>query len=1208
MSTVKQLNKLLKKYNIKGFKTKPKAKKQIIADLINTPYQNLREIAEKDYGVNIKKYKKKIYILQQIAKKIKKNIRENAIGNDITIEYDLFRFGRHIRVISKVNNLNDYYDRIEAYREKYADEQYDIRLVRAYFKPRNGNGRTLYRWINYGLYFGSKDLLSNWFDEINHTPNDIREGSDGIDDDKYIVDFSHFDLWLNQREQNGFGESFDNKFFKTIKLDKYEKNYCGLACLKIALGDMITKKIYDDEKLFSLQNLISFIQKNKYSIGIIGNYVSFIKKIDTNNLQLENFNKKKIMLYELKNIDIKVPILSKCEYLNTTPEYTIIYDHNKQHYEITKNIELDQIYCDKSAKFYKKINEEVLLINNIRDHNENLIEYGLIHNKQFDIEFIIMDYETITDWEDFNINKPYSLNILKCNLENLNYLNNLEIGYALSKNIIKNKDIKLLKELIDHLCLLDKITDTDEKDKYFEKNKNIEICVLADKLLKKCEILLEDFKIKFSILFTGFDCTAQLLKYIEKEQQNKRFYFVSFNGSNFDNYILYNDILKINPDYIGAPLIANGQMLNFKIFGRHEMFDVRKHVGGSLLQNCVSFKIDMCKKIEGFSHIEMQKKYDDDTLEDFIKISIKLKEYNTYDCLSLALVFYRYKIAIERIEGFQEYKVQNYLTISMLVNDKFNDHCIKNEIQLPKFYLTMDKYKKMGLDMLLKKPTIENKKIDLENINERYIQYYKDISKNRIAGRVELFNGRQKIKENLASLDVCSLYPYSMCVAPNYYPIGDIIEVKKYSEKPIDLLGYFYCDIDQTNIDINIMAEKSKNGNDWTAKHINNVFISSIMIDYLIEIGADVKIRNGIYFTGIVKGCKLFEFLLNVMKLKNEQDTFKENKSIEYNQVLREIFKLILNTLSGKLNQKLNQTERQIINSYEFIELQKNKKFDKLNTILVVGDKAHIIFDKDIDECIKNGKPVCVGSLIYDYSKIYMHKHMYTKIEKSKLIYTDTDSNKLRQEDFTKWRKYAENIIVPHWEEVEIYDPRYKEHKLFKNNSKVFGSFEDEYKDNNNDLSYFEQKKTYLCVNTREYYKLLKIKKLNKIDFSYFNLKNSYKQDHNLDIEKDIKKYASFHFKGVSDKDIILKDNVNNLTNKQLYEMFNDTNVKRIKDNYIEFFENLHVNKKSTILTCSLQRINNNLKKNVTMDDKDKLNKNCYSIISSYRIKNITIK
>ena len=51
-------------------------------------------------------------------------------------------------------------------------------------------------------------------------------------------------------------------------------------------------------------------------------------------------------------------------------------------------------------------------------------------------------------------------------------------------------------------------------------------------------------------------------------------------------------------------------------------------------------------------------------------------------------------------------------------------------------------------------------------------------------------------------------------------------------------------------------------------------------------------------------------------------------------------------------------------------------------------------------------------------------------------------------------------LDVPHWDKVETYDARYKDHKMYNPNSKVFGGYEDEFECYNN-INYFLAKKHY---------------------------------------------------------------------------------------------------------------------------------------------------
>jgi hypothetical protein len=180
---------------------------------------------------------------------------------------------------------------------------------------------------------------------------------------------------------------------------------------------------------------------------------------------------------------------------------------------------------------------------------------------------------------------------------------------------------------------------------------------------------------------------------------------------------------------------------------------------------------------------------------------------------------------------------------------------------------------------------------------------------------------------------------------------------------------------------------------------------------------------------------------------------------------------------------------------------------------------------------------------------------------------------------------------VPHWHEVEAYDPRYKTHKLYSSTSKVFGSFEDEYSKYTYDKSYFLQKKMYFCSGTQ-------------IDKK----------------TKEVVPCSTFHFKGISDNDIFIKDHeddhdgfirdlecVKAMTQKEKFEHYNTTEKIRIKDDYIGFFEQLHTQKHADVLTFSMQRVSGNQKKNTTPDQRERQNDSCYTVKSRYAVKSLRV-
>ena len=202
------------------------------------------------------------------------------------------------------------------------------------------------------------------------------------------------------------------------------------------------------------------------------------------------------------------------------------------------------------------------------------------------------------------------------------------------------------------------------------------------------------------------------------------------------------------------------------------------------------------------------------------------------------------------------------------------------------------------------------------------------LQKCKIAGRVELFNGVQKVEERLVSTDVCSLYPYVMSVAPVYYPCGKLITTDEYIGD--DVLGFYYCDIDQSNLKaINlpkIYARKTEIENDWNYDGVlEDYLVSNVIIGLLKKFNCKVVIKNGFYFTEKKKSCDMFDFLLDFMKAKNEQDTLNKKKDDAYNPALRETLKLLMNSLSGKVIEGLHTEKTVDVNSIAEYEKIKQK-------------------------------------------------------------------------------------------------------------------------------------------------------------------------------------------------------------------------------------------------------------------------------------------
>lgn len=674
--------------------------------------------------------------------------------------------------------------------------------------------------------------------------------------------------------------------------------------------------------------------------------------------------------------------------------------------------------------------------------------------------------------------------------------------------------------------------------------------------------------------FLGYDCGRQLVNWFINYSIDRVLVFIGFNNTNFDNFLILEDFLSYNDNSDGeiriSDIFYNGsQLLNFKIAGTHSFFDIRKHLVGSLKYNCAAFKIESCAK-KDCDHNEIQRLHDCGELINYINTDPKLKEYNEYDVLATAVLYKRYVNALDAIETTKKYaqNIHTIKTIGSLIFRVFEDNKKRLGFNLPKLEFSQ----------------------------------YDDLQKSKIAGRVEMFNGVQKVEERLVSTDVCSLYPYVMAVLNCYYPCGDkTIPVNKYQGD--DKIGFYYCDIDQSCLALknipNIYAKKSAIENDWAYKGVlENYLISNVMIGLLRKFGCSVVIKKGFVFPEQKKSCEMFGFLLDIMKAKNEQDTYSKKNPELYNPALRETCKLLMNSLSGKVIEGLH-TEKTVDVDDVAGYLKIAKKAKSINFINSVGGKLFLTYEVDAASiCEKQQRPIYLGVLIYDYAKRFMMEYSYSKIGKDRLLYTDTDASKFRYSDFVKWKDWIDtnNILVPHWEEVEAIDPRYKTHKLYDANSKVFGSFEDELEKcvGTDYLFYCLEKKSWLYS----------YKKDGKWDSKYrFKGLNGSAQLLSLD-EPFIQKRVINKQTG----NAVVKYSVKPECEYEVYKYYLENRCNNIEsNNEVKFFEQVYSTGVAFIMCSSFRKIVKNSARNVVLGEEGSYNSLLNKIQVNYNLKKIDI-
>lgn len=161
---------------------------------------------------------------------------------------------------------------------------------------------------------------------------------------------------------------------------------------------------------------------------------------------------------------------------------------------------------------------------------------------------------------------------------------------------------------------------------------------------------------------------------------------------------------------------------------------------------------------------------------------------------------------------------------------------------------------------------------------------------NRVAGRVEMFNGKQNVFGQVCSYDVCSLYPYIMAIAKNWFPCGKLEHYTAGEEPDYSKLGFYRINLDQRKLKLNnlpyLVAKKDITGNNWDCGVIENCVVGNKMMELIKFYDLEYELIEYWQYTQKIEGYKLFGWILDFMKLKNHQDILSADKKPEYNAAL----------------------------------------------------------------------------------------------------------------------------------------------------------------------------------------------------------------------------------------------------------------------------------------------------------------------------------
>ena len=561
-----------------------------------------------------------------------------------------------------------------------------------------------------------------------------------------------------------------------------------------------------------------------------------------------------------------------------------------------------------------------------------------------------------------------------------------------------------------------------------------------------------------------------------------------------------------------------------------------------------------------FSHTVIQDLYNGGVLFDQIQTNEelinKIVYYGQYDVIATALIFHRYKKALKSYPATENYawKITDYITSPSMMYDIWNEYL--EGLDVSKFNLPGEgKYIKVIATWRDNINSLKRVKIKKYQHPMSPLELFKSREKFRIGGRVDCF-GRKRKLDDCVQIDLCSAYLYSMVINNVEYPYGNpfISDV----ERP-ELLGEIYCDIDQSELWKqglkNIIPKITETDNDWEHQEIlTDYLITSIDYYSLKHHGCKVTFKKAWYYPYKIRSYDLFKPLASILKGKLDQDKYMESNPELYNASLRFIFKLLGNSLSGKLNEGLHEEKSEMVQSLSrYYEIK--DKYDNINVVNITNSFIFLNYTNINPNSIKRQKPTVYGSFIYAYSRQYM----YFSTQGFKYSeYTDTDSSLLTKSRFEEWVNIIQqrNVNIPHVIEAEEIDPRYKTHLLFESNSKLPGSYSIEFKA---DKAIILGKKSYCLKNENEL----------KMRLSGINKESVLIEESKVE---EVKQYS----------------------NLKTYQLYNSS--PKIKDNAYELFEQLfQTNKAYFLCQVFLKHTGNNFH-NVGIENSERFNRNNISV------------
>jgi hypothetical protein len=475
-----------------------------------------------------------------------------------------------------------------------------------------------------------------------------------------------------------------------------------------------------------------------------------------------------------------------------------------------------------------------------------------------------------------------------------------------------------------------------------------------------------------------FAVSAPLLDLLAAAPPDVYYTLISFNGSRFDHFVLAE--AAQNRSILTGVFATPGAGLRSLTMGRHTTLDLAKLCPAmSLAGACKGFATSP-SKLEGFSHVVVQKAANAGELYKWLAENRgQLVEYLGRDILSTASLFQKVSKTLTGLTGKAVYGRKPVGTIGGHAWAMMTDTC-----QLPGRVSTHD------LD--------------------------KTIRSAIVGGRVQCYReGKRHVFKQANMLDFASLYPTAMSCPDKVSVIFDPLERWGWypsgaaNSEPTRVDAWTPGDVGIYRATIHSQPEGLPNvlprrGEtlEWAYRGEFETWCTHIDLALITRGGGRVTVHEGL--TWPVTRPALFKpFIDGLAAGKDQQDVFDKAGDPRFNPALRMMYKLLMNSASGKCCQN-NYDDHVELATGSAAQIAAERKLDQDRPItwIPLGGETCIIIGKKVSETVykKTAKPSILAVLIYAYSRALVWRTLC----QHNIVYGDTDSGLFDHADYLALR------------------------------------------------------------------------------------------------------------------------------------------------------------------------------------------------------------